>query len=68
MQVNFFYSIITGWVGTFLFKFLKVNKRYYNAYLSIKELNVNYGDITPNLEDIEVILIEKYSKMYFQMI
>lgn len=68
MQVNFFYSIITWWVGTFLFKFLKVNKRHYNAYLSIKELNVNYGDITPNLEDIEVILIEKYSKMYFHMI
>lgn len=68
MQVNFFYSIITGWVDTFLFKFLKVNKRHYNSYLSIKELNVNYGDITPNLEDIEVILVEKYSKMYFQMI
>ncbi len=45
MQVNFFYSIITGWVGTFLFKFLKANKWYYNQYLSTKDLNVNYGDV-----------------------
>lgn len=51
MQVNFFYSIITGWVGTFLFKFLKVTKWNYNKYLSTKGLKVNCRDIKLHIND-----------------